>query len=114
MQTVAETPTFTRQCEVLFTAEEKADLIAFLAENPDAGVVLQGTGGLRKFRYAGSGRGKRGGTRVVTFFGGGDMPVYAIAVYAKSVKTDLSPTEKRTLARLADSLKAHYKSRGSG
>jgi len=68
MQTVAETPTFTRQAEKLFSEEEKRDLIDFLAENPLARDEIPGTGGVRKLRFATSGRGKRGGARIIYYY----------------------------------------------
>ncbi|WP_210332566.1 addiction module toxin RelE [Methylosinus sp. H3A] len=68
MQTAAETPTFTRQAEELFDADEKAELISFLAENPFASSVIPNTGGVRKVRFTAPGRGKRGGAWVVYFF----------------------------------------------
>ena len=37
MQTVAETPTFTRQADKLFNNQERSELISHLAENPMAG-----------------------------------------------------------------------------
>ena len=58
MQSVAETLIFTRQTEKLFTEDEKRELIDFLAENPLAGDEIPGTGGVRKVRFAASGRGK--------------------------------------------------------
>lgn len=61
MQTIAETPTFTRQSNNLFDEDEKAGLINHLAENPLSGVVISGTNGVRKMRFASSGCGKRGG-----------------------------------------------------
>ena len=65
MQTVAETPTFTRQASKLFTEDEKGELIDFLAANPLAGDVIPGTGGVRKLRFRAADSGKRGGGRVV-------------------------------------------------
>ena len=50
MQTVAETPTFTRQADNLFDEDEKQELITFLSLNPLAGDVIAGTGGVRKVR----------------------------------------------------------------
>ena len=57
MQTVAETPTFSQQAEKLFREEEKRELIDYLAWNPLAGDEIPGTGGVRKLRFAASGRG---------------------------------------------------------
>lgn len=68
MQTVAETPTFSRQAQKLFSEEENRELIDFLAENALAGEEIAGTGGVRKVRFAESGRGKRGGAMVINYF----------------------------------------------
>ena len=65
MHTVAETPIFSRQIDKLFSEDEKRELIDYLAENPLAGDEIPGTGGVRKVRFAASGRGKRGGARVI-------------------------------------------------
>ena len=54
MQSVAETPTFTRQAEKLFSEDEKMELISFLSIHPLAGDLIPGTGGVRK-RFAASG-----------------------------------------------------------
>ncbi len=106
MQTVAETPTFTRQADKLFSEDEKRELIDFLAENPMAGDLIPGTGGVRKLRFAAAGRGKRGGARVIYFYGGEDMPIYALLAYAKSARTDLSPAERRAVAGIAAAIKS--------
>ena len=105
MQTVAETPTFTRQADRLFSEEERRAPIDHLAEHPLAGDEISGTGGVRKLRFAASGRGKRGGARVVYFYGGDTMPVYALLAYAKSAKTDLSPSERRAVAGIVAAIK---------
>jgi hypothetical protein len=63
-------------------------------------------GGARKLRFAGEGKGKSGGYRVITFYSGEDIPVFLLNVFAKNEKTDLSPAErnqfKTVLAALAD------------
>ena len=106
MQTVAETPTFSRQADKLFDEDERRELIDFLAVNPTAGDEMPGTGGVRKLRFGALGRGKRGGARVIYYFGGTDMPIYALLAYAKSARTDLTPAERRTVSALAAALKA--------
>ncbi|SHL82675.1 RelE toxin of RelE / RelB toxin-antitoxin system [Paracoccus solventivorans] len=111
MQTVAETPIFTRQTEKLFNEDEKRELIDFLAENPMAGDEIPGTGGVRKVRFAASGRGKRGGARVIYYYLDETMPLYALLAYAKNVRSDMTPDEKRTVAALATALKAAWKER---
>ncbi len=109
MQTVAETPIFTRQTEKLFSDEDKRELIDFLAENPLAGDEIPGTGGVRKLRFAASGRGKRGGARVIYYFLNETMPLYALLAYAKNAQDDMTPDEKRVVAALVVALKATRK-----
>ena len=106
MQTVAETPTFSRQADKLFSEDEKRELIAFLAENPLAGDEIPGTGGVRKLRFAALGRGQRGGARVIYYYLDETMPVYALLAYAKTAKADMTPDERRTVAKIAAALKA--------
>ncbi|GAA6203123.1 type II toxin-antitoxin system RelE/ParE family toxin [Aquicoccus sp. SU-CL01552] len=109
MQTVAETPTFSRQASKLFDEEQKRELIDFLAANPEAGDEIPGTGGVRKVRFAASGRGKRGGARVIYYYLDETLPIYALLVYAKNVKTDMNPDEKRAVAALAAELKKTWR-----
>lgn len=109
MQTVAETPTFTRQTDKLFTEDEKRELIDFLAENPLAGDEIPGTGGVRKLRFAASGRGKRGGARIIYYYLDDTMPLYALLAYAKNAKDDMTPDEKRVVTAVAAALKATRK-----
>ena len=56
MQTVAETPIFSRQADKLFSEDERGDLIDYLAANPLAGDEIPGTGGVRKVRFRALGR----------------------------------------------------------
>ena len=109
MQTVAETPTFVRQTEKLFSEQEKRELIDFLAANPLAGDEIPGTGGVRKVRFAASGRGKRGGARVIFYYLDKTMPLYALLAYAKNDKGDMIPAEKRAVSALVLALKATRK-----
>jgi hypothetical protein len=110
-QTVVETPTFVRQAEALLSEEERQDLISYLAHNPEAGDVIQGTGGVRKVRFAVGGKGKRGGVRTIYFVADDTMPIYALLVYGKSRKADLTAKEKKTLMALAKAIKAQWRKR---
>ena len=83
MQTVAETPTFSRQADKLFSEDEKRELIDFLAEHPLAGDEIPGTGGVQKLRFAPFGRGKRGDARVIYYYLDEAMPVYALLALCK-------------------------------
>ncbi len=106
MRTVVETPTFSRQADKLFREDEKRELIDLLSASPLAGDEIPGTGGVRKLRFAASGRGKRGGARVIYYYLDDAMPVYALLAYAKTAKSDLTPKERRAVSALAAALKA--------
>ena len=88
------------------TRNRSVNLINLLAEDPRAGVLIPGTGGVRKLRYAAAERGKRGGARVIYYFLDEDMPVYALLVYPKAAKTDLTPADKRAVRALVAELKS--------
>ena len=109
MQTVAETPTFSRQASKIFSEDKKRELIALLARNPLMGDEIPGTGGVWKLRFAIAGRGKRGGARVIYYYLDETMPIYALLAYAKAAKTDLTPDEKRTVSALVATLKTAWK-----
>jgi hypothetical protein len=71
--------------------------------------VRQGTGGARKVRFAGRGKGKSGGYRVITFYSGGDLPVFLLTVFAKGERANLSKAERNALAQLARVLADSYR-----
>ena len=98
---VVETPEFLSAARKLLTDEDRAVLVDYLARNPAAGNLIQGTGGVRKLRWALQGRGKRGGARVIYFVHGPDMPLFALTVYAKNERADLSQKDRNGLRRLA-------------
>lgn len=112
MHTVAETGAFQRQAEAAGMSEaEIEDLIFYLAENPTAGVVIPGTGGCRKVRVAGRGKGKSGGYRTITFYSGPDIPVFLLAVFSKSERATLAPKERAALAGIAKAMATEYRTR---
>jgi hypothetical protein len=105
--TVAETAVFIRQAADLWTDEERADFVNFIARNPEAGDLIPGAGGLRKVRWNRKGTGKRGGVRVIYFFHNPEMPIYLLMLYAKSQRDDLSPDAKRSVQALVARLSWH-------
>jgi len=92
------------------SAEEQVTIVDIVSANPRCGVVMPGTGGVRKLRVPASGRGKRGGARVIFLFGGDDVPVFLLAGFAKNEKSDLSQAERNGLARTARELVRGYRS----
>lgn len=73
-----------------------------LLGQPDAGALIAGTGGLRKLRWAGSGRGKRGGMRVIYLHLEDHALVFFLLLYPKNVQDDLTPEQKRVLRTLVE------------
>jgi len=70
--------------------------------------LIQATGGVRKVRFAGRGRGKSGGYRVVTFYNGPGLPVFLLTVFVKGERSDLSRAERNALAKLTKTLVESY------
>jgi hypothetical protein len=106
---VAETTLFQRTAGKILSAAEIDDLIDFLARNPLAGDVIEGTGGLRKMRWRLSGRGKRGGARVIYYFHDGDMPLFLLLAYAKAAAENITAAEKRRMAAVATEIIDAYR-----
>jgi len=100
--TVQELPEFAQEADRLLGNIMHAQLIAFLGLNPTAGVIVPGTGGVRKLRWAVPGRGKRSGARVIYYFHNDSSPLLALDIYAKNVKEDLSEEQKKQLRRIAE------------
>jgi mRNA-degrading endonuclease RelE of RelBE toxin-antitoxin system len=94
MQTVVETPVFIRRAEKLLSEDEHDDLITYLATNPRAGNEIVGIGNVRKVRFAGKGRGKSGGVRVIYYFYDENIPIYALLIYAKNERADLTAEQR--------------------
>lgn len=69
---------------------------AAIVANPSAAPVIQGMGGLRKLRWAGSGRGKRGGIRTIYFRRADPDAIYLLSAYAKADRENLSPATEES------------------
>jgi hypothetical protein len=91
------------------TAEERTAIISHVARHPADGALIRGTGGARKVRFGGRGKGKSGGYRVIAFYGGDDIPVFLLNVFAKGDKVDLSKAERNELRRELDGLAEDYR-----
>ena len=105
MQTIVELPEYERRASSLLSGSEKQGIINYLAIHPQAGVVMQGTGGIRKFRWASGNRGKSGGVRVIYYFHNESMPLFLLTLFGKNEKANLSKAERNELTKLANILK---------
>ena len=104
MITVAETSEYARRARKLLSEKERTGLISYLAAHPEAGDVMEGTGGVRKVRWAREGKGKSGGVRVIYFYYNEGMPLYLLTLYGKNEKSNLSTGERNDLAKLVNLL----------
>ena len=71
----------------------------------DIGVLIKGGSGIRKIRWAASGRGKSGGVRVVYFWRVAEAQIMLLTIYAKNEQTNLTPAQVKQLARYVEGLK---------
>ncbi len=99
---IIETSVFTKQVQKLLTDEEYQQLQAELSKRPDAGVVIPGSGGLRKVRLAIQGRGKRGGARVVYYWAVTQEQLLMLFTYPKNVKEDLTFVQLKALRQIVE------------
>jgi hypothetical protein len=100
MHAVIETPSFLADCRSAgLSDDEISGIVAVISSNPMSGDVIPGTGGARKLRIAGRGKGKSGGYRTVSYFAGDDVPVLLLALINKSERADLSQAECNELRK---------------
>lgn len=111
LQEVSEAPAFSKKAAKLWAPEEYDEFIGFIARNPAAGDLIEGTGGARKIRWSRSGSGKRGGTRVITYYHDESLPVYLLMLFAKNEQADLSAESKHDLRDTIAAIKTKHKLR---
>ena len=99
-----EATRFTERIQHLRAETNLWALEELLCQNPEKGVVVQGTGGLRKIRMGLPGRGKRGGCRVIYLYVRAASRIYFVYLYPKNEEVDLSADQKKTLKQIANSI----------
>ena len=99
-----ETPVFSRSLEGLLDDEGYRVLQAELSANPAAGDLITGGGGIRKYRFALTGRGKRGGERLIYYWQVAADRIFMLLAYAKNRQDDLTPDELAVLRQLVKRL----------
>lgn len=102
-------PAFDRKAKELLTEASLEELFDFLADHPEKGSLIQGTGGIRKLRWPGKGnKGKSGGTRVLYHYTKGVL-VLLIMLYSKSQKENITAEERNKLKKLMPQLVTQYR-----
>ena len=97
--TVVETPLFGKLWPAYWSADEMGRFCAFIATRPNEGVLVPGTGGVRKLRWGRTGAGKSGGVRVIYFARSQAGELVLLTIYAKSHTQTLKAS---TLKELRD------------
>ena len=92
--------------------EQLRELEVYLCENPEAGDMIQGTGGLRKLRWALPGKGKSGSVRTLYVDFAYFEQIYMISCFKKSEKENLSQSEKKQIKSVIEQIKANLRKQG--
>jgi len=110
LHALVETPDFVVDAKGAGMTEAEIQVLAvYLAANPLAGEPMVGTGGARKLRWRRPGTGKSGGYRVITYFGGEDVPIFLLNVFVKGEKANLSKAERNSLRDILATMAAIYR-----
>jgi hypothetical protein len=108
---VVETPAYLTRATKLMDEAERIAVIDMIAAAPNVGVLIRGTGGLRKMRVPLQGRGKRGGGRVIYWFHSESYPAVLLWVFAKNDASDLTADQRRQLAAVTSGLLDDFRRR---
>lgn len=108
--TIAETEGFLTDCAEAGVSESvRAAIVDAVAKNPAAGDLVRGSGGVFKRRFAGRGKGKSGGWRVMVAFIGKHAPAYLLALLSKGDRANFSPAELNAMKDLVAELKRYWR-----
>jgi mRNA-degrading endonuclease RelE of RelBE toxin-antitoxin system len=99
---IIETPIFTNRVLTLLSEEQYRLFQAYLLNNPEAGKVIPGSGGLRKLRWAAKGHGKSGGLRIIYYWFISRDTILLLFAYSKNERDDLTPEQIRQLGKVIE------------
>ena len=94
---IIETPVFTRRVLDALTDDEYSELQQFVAAYPETGDIIPGSHGLRKLRWTMSGKGKRGGTRIIYYWLKPKDTILMLFVFKKNERSDLTKDQLKSL-----------------
>jgi mRNA-degrading endonuclease RelE of RelBE toxin-antitoxin system len=99
---IVETPVFTKRALQVLTDDEYRELQSFIAQYPDAGDLIPGSHGLRKLRWTVSGKGKRGGTRIIYYWLKPRDTILMLFVFKKNERSDLTKDQLKKLRAMVE------------
>jgi mRNA-degrading endonuclease RelE of RelBE toxin-antitoxin system len=97
--TIIETPVFAKQAEVLLDGDQRESFAAYVALNPFVGVVIPGSGGVRKLRWGTTGSGKRGGFRIIYFNRLDQGQIWLLTIFSKGQQSTISTRVLRQIRK---------------
>jgi hypothetical protein len=112
LQTVAETAQYLRDAaQAGLTEEERKAIVDLVAADPRQGVELRGSGGVRKIRIAGRGKGKSGGYRGIAAYFGPHAPTYLLALLSKGDRSNFTAAEIAAFKAMTEAIDRFWKAR---
>jgi hypothetical protein len=99
---IVETRAFSRRIDELISLDDYRGLQLALVRQPTVGALIPGGAGIRKLRWAATGRGKRGGVRILYFLHVKTERLLMLYAFAKNERADLSPAQLKTLRRIVE------------
>ncbi|MGH9339896.1 MAG: hypothetical protein ACRD1R_10000 [Acidobacteriota bacterium] len=100
---IVETPIFTKRVHQVLDEEQYRLFQVGLIASPGTGNVVRGSGGIRRLRWSGSGRGKQGGARIMYYWFPEQDRILMLFVFLKNERADLSVRQLRQLRLLVES-----------
>src|SRR4029077_16282439 len=94
-----EATAFTKYLYDYLTEDEYLGLQSFLLQYPESGKVVRGSGGVRKVRWAMSGKGKSSGVRVIYYFKKQDVEIWLLTIYSKNEVENIPAHVLRQIAK---------------
>lgn len=99
---IIETSIFTKQITKYLSDEEYLAFQMELVRRPDAGAIIQGSGGLRKIRWRYQGQGKSGGIRIIYYWFVNDQLILLLFAYSKNEQDDLTEDQRKILKQIVE------------
>jgi hypothetical protein len=84
MRTIVESPIFQKLWPLYWDEDERAEFASYIASTPEVGVLIRGSGGIRKVRWSRPGTGKSSGVRVIYLLRTEAEEVYLLTMFAKA------------------------------
>lgn len=104
--TVVETEYYLGKARKILSEQQRDEVVTIVAQKPESGAMMPGTGGVYKFRYASqAGKGKRGGARIIHLPLVARGTVYLLDIFEKNDKVNVTQAERNEMARLVHVMK---------